>query len=418
MFYRSGKHFGYSLQIVTMGNYTIGRVNNFVSLRVAAMLDLLEQHCDESVVAVVDVYDVFFLQPASEALRRFRASGSDVIWSTEKMYSGQDPEEQAFYNAEKAKPDESGAANRGVPYSYLNSGGFIGYASVLRRLVADALTIQQGAAGWRNKTCGVARGRICADQWIFGKLLSGLTGGDGLRRFNVSLDYRRSLFYVATGPDWSYSAASRRIEETRPCIFHMPFIQAPKVNATLHALYAGLFLQQPPVEADLSMCRVRHEWCKQTSYGMRAIMEQLDRNAIAASKGLFKVDSVKDEWARARNERARNASSRTRADAVAVDQDAVARELYNTACENRTWHNEQRHHCHFARQHLEPSFWVEMANLRRNRSRGLFNFIGPGRIYYLNRIPFREATDRALWNDAPYCFEPPSIVPRTTWIVC
>ena len=114
----------------------------------------------------------------------------------------------------------------------------------LASLVAEALTIRPGAAGWRNKTCGEPHGRLCADQWIFGHLIA-----NTWNRFNISLDYERSIFYVASIHDWSYSTASMRIKETQPAVVHMPFIQAPRVNATLHALYAGHVIGRPPPEA-------------------------------------------------------------------------------------------------------------------------------------------------------------------------
>mmetsp|Transcript_6335 Transcript_6335/g.13155 ORF Transcript_6335/g.13155 Transcript_6335/m.13155 type:complete len:112 (-) Transcript_6335:43-378(-) len=89
-----------------------------------------------------------------------------------------------------------------------------------------------GADGWRNKTCGEPIGRQCSDQWVFGHLIA-----NTWNEYNVSMDYNTSIFYVASSHDWSYQRAKDRILQYSPCVVHMPFIQAPKVNATLRALY-------------------------------------------------------------------------------------------------------------------------------------------------------------------------------------
>ena len=190
---------GFDLRLLIMANFTDAissrqQVNNFVSKRVALLLAFLERCDDKQVVLYTDAYDVFFLQPAALTLKRFRAFNADVVWSVERMFSGQDILEKPHFDALAGQ--RSVARNKAESkYRYINSGGFIGIASTLRRLVADAMSIRPGATGWHNKTCGEARGRHCADQWIFGKVISGSpSGGGGLGRFNISLDYDRSIF--------------------------------------------------------------------------------------------------------------------------------------------------------------------------------------------------------------------------------
>lgn len=425
MFRRSALHHGYDARVVQMGNYTTSKgVNNFVSIRVAATLEFLETLCDHDVVMVLDAYDIFFLQAASTALSRFRAAGAAVLWSVERMYSQQDPPDIHFYDEAKRTLDASGRGSANSPYLYINSGGFMGYASSLRTLVREALTIRPGAAGWRNKTCGEARGRQCADQWIFGKLLAG-SGGDGLRRFNVSLDYKRTVFYVATGFDWSYAAASRRILETSPAVFHMPFIQAPRVNATLHALYAGHFLRDPPIDANYTMCMQRSNWCRDASWGARDMMEQLDRFAAGHATAVRR--QAADVYLQHRTPKSTSAGAPKSA-ALSLNRSAAlpsrdgtqsppeARYLLQAACHNMSWKPSQRDHCSVARDALDLKFWDALAELKASRN-GLFNFVGSTRQHHHNREPFLAAIDRFLWQPRPHCFSPPSGV-RCTWVAC
>ena len=141
--------------------------------------------------------------------------------SVERFYGQQAEADQAFYDDSylNATNETHGG------YKYINSGGFIGYAGVLTRMVSEALTIHPGAEGWRKKTCGEARGRVCADMWIYGHLVA-----HTWNKYNASLDYLRSIFYVASGFDWALDFAKQRIALSQPCVVHMPFMQAPHVN--------------------------------------------------------------------------------------------------------------------------------------------------------------------------------------------
>ena len=214
VFMRTAAMHGYPLRF----GY-LNRSNNFVSERLHMQHALLRATCNTTVVMVVDCFDVFFAQPASLALSRFLASGSDVVWSVERFYSNQDPSDKPFYDAARMVNGSDGKP-RGGAYGYLNSGGFMGYAGTLARIVAEALTVQPGAPGWRNRVCGESRGRNCADMWMYGHMVARTWNA-----FNASLDYDRTIFYVATGFDWSLSLAKQRIAETTPCVVHMPFQQ-------------------------------------------------------------------------------------------------------------------------------------------------------------------------------------------------
>ena len=172
------------------------RTSEFVYARISKSASFLSEQCSRSVVMLVDVYDVFFNEPADVALRRFHEMKADVVWSTERLYSGQNAGDHEFWSQR--------AANRS--FGYLNSGGFVGYAGVLAELTREALSVRPGAVGWRNKTCGEPRGRACSDQWTFGHLLA-----QTWNRFHARLDYDTRLFYVASSHDWASRAQTRRI---------------------------------------------------------------------------------------------------------------------------------------------------------------------------------------------------------------
>ena len=202
----SAHKFGYDLRLIVLNHSK----DNFVSSRVGAALPFLRKRCASSVVMMLDAYDLFFRRPASVALSRFHETGSSVVWSVERLFSGQDPDDHAFYDAERMVNNSNGEA-RGKTYGFLNSGGYMGYASTLIALLDEALTIRPGALGWRNKTCGEPHGRHCADQWIFGHLLA-----HNWNRFNVSFDYARRVFYTATSHDCARAPHTRTHEHTRP----------------------------------------------------------------------------------------------------------------------------------------------------------------------------------------------------------
>lgn len=457
MLVHSARTFGYDLQLLVLNHSK----DNFVSTRVGATLPFLRSRCKTSVVLVLDAYDVFFRMPASEALRRFYAANSSVLWSVERMYSGQDEFDKPFYDAERMVNNSLGEA-RGKTYGFLNSGGYMGYAGTLAALIEVALTVRPGAHGWRNKTCGEAHGRHCADQWIFGHTIA-----HTWNRFNVSFDYSRRLFYTATSHDWSYSYATMRIEESSPCIVHMPFIQAPRVNATLRALYATHVLRQPPPEADLSVCRARADRCKLLSIGLNEALKTLEHFAQPAV-ALSRLDAPTTSRESSRMVELRPAlavhaalDSRARlADAVGsahasgeVAQGQVAlirrsnwREVANVSCmgyspspgpstASRTpttrvstcpplcppLSTSARKTCEHARDLLNDTVWEGVHRCLRHgvaevRQRGVPDVMRtstPKARFACARAVARTA----LFESSPWCYEPNSGV-RTTWVSC
>ena len=450
MLVESASRFGYDLRVLVLDHSR----SNFVFTRVSAMLSFLQAQCQQSVVMLLDAYDVFFYMPAEVVLQRFRAAKADVVWSVERSFSAQDPADQPFYEEQRRRNNSAGQP-RGIPYGFINSGGFMGFAGSLASLVAEALTIRPGAAGWRNKTCGEPHGRLCADQWIFGHLIA-----NTWNRFNISLDYERSIFYVASIHDWSYSTASMRIKETQPAVVHMPFIQAPRVNATLHALYAGHVIGRPPPEANRSVCTSRVERCQHMSYGaldMQRTLERIESQPRAPDELLAKfaeASRARGGGAAGRRLTKAHASATSSMVTVALGQSmsggnggsragapkltgrlaelqaamrlqsvvhgppplplassSVATLVRDAACSGygldiplapRNPFVQTR--CERVRDMLNLSVWSEVAAQLSPR--------------HLHRTPaFFTVMDRAIWAPLPWCYRPPAGI-RTTWISC
>jgi hypothetical protein len=221
MFVRSAARYGYNVRYVYL-TAAPGQ-SDIMQVRIQSQGTFVRSLCADTVVMVVDAYDVFFRQPPSTALARFKSFGANIVWSVERFYNGQDTGDLSFW-------DE--VENHTTPFNYINSGGFMGYAGTVARLIDVALSVRPGAESWHNKTCGAPRGRICSDQWVYGHLLA-----HTWNKFHVSLDRNTSIFYVASSHDWSLDRARTRIVTYEPIVVHMPFIQAPRVNATLHALF-------------------------------------------------------------------------------------------------------------------------------------------------------------------------------------
>ena len=276
----------------------------------------------------------------------------------------------------------------------------MGFASSLHDLVSEALSIQPGAPGWRNKTCGEAHGRNCADQWIYGHLLAQMG-----HRFNVTLDYSRRVFYVASSHDWSYSTALKRINETQPCVVHMPFIQAPRVNATLQALYAGLVLKHPPPEADRDVCLKRAARCKDISVGVTELLHALEESIHNSTPhgmlaGIMRLIGSND---------ASVPENTMVATALGVRDTRLVSRTKQADC-GRT--KAAAGSCSRASNMINSSTWSLIALLTERMRLGGVN------VKQVRDSPLRKLLRNAIWDEQlPWCFEPGSGV-HTTWISC
>lgn len=200
-----------------------------------------------------DRFDAFLTLPPRALLRRFQSMRRGVVWSAEALLTygeginrtlldmraripptdvrshhprrvacegererddvnymfhadayieAQEPEAAHTHHASTSKmhvaercPAGRAALHR---HRYLNAGGVIGYRDDLLRFFRAVLSVRAGGEGWRDRdrVCGEARGRRCAEQWAALRVLSHADWG----ALNVSLDYESRLFYTA---EWS-----------------------------------------------------------------------------------------------------------------------------------------------------------------------------------------------------------------------
>ena len=436
MLVQSAEHYGYNLRLLIV-NHTKA---NVYSTRISALLDVLRAACSRSVVMLLDAYDVFFNMPASVALRRFHASGAHVVWSMERQFSGQDLDDKAFFDEQRALLNDSFGRPVATTYGYINTGGYMGYASTLAALVEEALTIQPGAAGWRNKTCGEAHGRHCADQWIYGHLLA-----KTWNRFNVSFDYSNSIFYVASSHDWAFHRASSQIEGAQPCVVHVTFIQAPRVRALLNALYDTYFLHRPPLEANLTRCRARSDHCKQAALGLNDIVRTFERvlSTSAPSQELLEMYAVNSSSAGSRPAtpalrshyasrlkqlqpalRLQESLREHHAHDWSAQATAMVREA---ACSGygihlKAYSREEYLLCTTVRNAINASSWTALAGRLTGQWKdpnGIGDFSSvPLRLSWRSRFNAVHAyADEVVFGNHPWCYEPPNGI-RATWIPC
>jgi hypothetical protein len=355
---RSAAMHGYNLHLQYMKRQNFG---DFVTQRFHAMLAFLRRQCADSVILFVDAYDVFFNAPAARAIQRFRSSGADIVWSVERFFSGQDEGDHAFFEAMRQR--HGNLTGTRPLYGFINTGGFIGIASQLTSLISEALMIRPGAHGWRNKTCGEPVGRRCADQWVFGHLLAAKWN-----HYRVKLDYDRSIFYVATSHDWAFSLASSRIRETSPCAVHMPFIVAPRVNATLYALWKTFGLHEPPPESNATQCAARSHHCKEAGYGFSALAELLEKNTTSST---------------------------------AIKRKHLGELSCQTGGRHNRWSKAQMSRCELARAQLQAAPEAVRATV--------YN--------WKNRTGAKNLMLEALLNKLPYCYRFPD-GRWSTWVTC
>jgi len=83
---------------------------------------------DDHIVMFTDSYDVVFYENPKEILRRFRSTDAQILFSTEKTCW---PEE----NLDSEYPEVD------TEFKYLNSGGFIGYANQIMKILEEDLPL-------------------------------------------------------------------------------------------------------------------------------------------------------------------------------------------------------------------------------------------------------------------------------------
>ena len=86
------------------------------------------------------------------------------------------------------------------------------------------------------------------------------------------MDYNASLFYVASSHDWAYPRAKARIESAEPCVVHMPYVQVPRIQSTLQALFDEFVLGRPWPESNVTVCKQRSQECHHAACCLEAFI--------------------------------------------------------------------------------------------------------------------------------------------------
>ncbi|VFV35562.1 procollagen--oxoglutarate [Lynx pardinus] len=127
-FKRSGQFFNYKIQALGLGEDWNGEkgASSGGGLKVRLLKKALEKHADKEnlVILFTDSYDVVFASGPRELLKKFRQARSQVVFSAEELIYPDRRLEAKYPAVSDGK-------------RFLGSGGFIGYAPSLSKLVAE-----------------------------------------------------------------------------------------------------------------------------------------------------------------------------------------------------------------------------------------------------------------------------------------
>lgn len=84
---------------------------------------------DDHIVLFTDSYDVVFYENPKEILKRFRSTDSQILFSTEKTCWPNETLDKFYPSVE-------------TEYQFLNSGGFIGYANQIMKILQDDVSLE------------------------------------------------------------------------------------------------------------------------------------------------------------------------------------------------------------------------------------------------------------------------------------
>lgn len=87
------------------------------------------KHLDDHIVMFTDSYDVVFYENPKEILKRFRLSDAQILFSTEKTCWPDDSLESNYPQVD-------------TDFKYLNSGGFIGYANQIMKILDQDIPME------------------------------------------------------------------------------------------------------------------------------------------------------------------------------------------------------------------------------------------------------------------------------------
>lgn len=172
------------------------------------------------IVCFTDAYDVFYIDNLEVIKDKFISFGKKIVWSVEKMYTHQLHCDKQFY-------EELGKVSN--VYIFLNAGTFIGYKNELLELFNDIIDGSLKDPVFINElreSIGIYDNADIPglDQtWISHHLVK------HWNKYDIALDYKCSVFYVATGEDW-YNLDNfvddnlcLKFSGKKPSIVHAPY---------------------------------------------------------------------------------------------------------------------------------------------------------------------------------------------------
>ncbi|XP_029086075.1 procollagen-lysine,2-oxoglutarate 5-dioxygenase 1 isoform X1 [Monodon monoceros] len=169
-FKRSAQFFNYKIQALGLGEDWHGEKEMSAGggLKVRLLKKALEKHADKEnlVILFTDSYDVVFASGPRELLKKFRQARSQVVFSAEELIYPDRRLEAKYPVVSDGK-------------RFLGSGGFIGYAPNLSKLVAE----------WEGQDSD-------SDQLFYTKIFLDPEKREGI---NITLDHRCRIFQNLDG---------------------------------------------------------------------------------------------------------------------------------------------------------------------------------------------------------------------------
>jgi hypothetical protein len=174
--------------VLGLGNKWLGGDMNYAGggFKVNLLKKELESIKDDVIVLFTDAYDVVLGAEKDEFLRRFKAFGADVVFGAEKFCWPKEELKSKYPeipldDLDEDDPDKTAdrtTTTKGQ-YRFLNSGGFIGLAGVLRQMVNAKEIADQDD-----------------DQLFYTEIF---LDEDMRKRFNIKLDYKAQIFQNLNG---------------------------------------------------------------------------------------------------------------------------------------------------------------------------------------------------------------------------
>ena len=285
---RSAARFGYTLHFLQINaSDPVDMASPYTAKIPKAIEAIRREPCADTIVMMVDAFDVILLQPAAEMMRRFRSMRAGVVWAGEAHMPFNEGCNRSIFDSKasirgpamQTVPAQSVTCSKHDPqcmyiHRYLNAGGVIGYRNNVLRMFEEIMSVKVGGEGWRDRrlACGEAKGRKCAEQWAAIRVMSFVPWEE----LNVTLDYESRLFYTSDfGFGCSLSRDKATIATLDPASFHQTGLASPRVNQTFHALIDEVFDHTPWPQTNYALCKQHENTCHERHLALIAFSKMI-----------------------------------------------------------------------------------------------------------------------------------------------